>query len=173
MRQMRIVGIDPGLQRTGYAVLRASAERPSDTPSLAEAGVFRFKSSLPVHDRLVELEQDLTALLARSQAQVVCVEKLYAHYAHPTTAIIMGHARGVILLVAARMGLRLIELPATEVKRAVTGNGHASKQQVQSTVQALLALPAPPSSTDVSDAIAIALTGIQRATPVPVSSGHA
>ena len=165
---MRIVGIDPGLQRTGYAVLKADAERPTNPPSLNEAGVFRFNSSHAVHDRLVELEQDLTALLARSEATIVCVEKLYAHYAHPTTAIIMGHARGVILLVAARMGLRLIELPSTEVKRAVTGNGHASKQQVQATVQAILSLPAPPPPTDVSDAIAIALTGLQRATPLPV-----
>lgn len=165
---MRIVGIDPGLQRTGYAVLGVDPDRPSDTPALAEAGVFRFSSRQPVPARLVELEQDLTALLARAEASVVCVEKLYAHYAHPTTAIVMGHARGVILLVAQRMGLRLIELPSTEVKRSVTGNGHASKQQVQTTVQAILALPAPPSPTDVSDAIAIALCGSRRVAPAPV-----
>lgn len=171
MGAMRVVGIDPGLQRTGYAVLHAVADHPSRTPALHEAGVFRFKPARTVAERLVELEQDLTALLARAEASVVCVEKLYAHYNHPTTAIVMGHARGVILLVAQRMGLRLIELPSTEVKRAVTGNGHASKEQVQSTVQALLALPAPPSPTDVSDAIAIALTGVQRAASVPVSSG--
>lgn len=165
---MRVVGIDPGLQRTGYAVLHTVADHPSAAPALHEAGVFRFKPARSVAERLVELEADLAALLARSEAAIVCVEKLYAHYNHPTTAIVMGHARGVILLVAQRMGLRLIELPATEVKRSVTGNGHASKQQVQSTVQALLALPEPPSPTDVSDAIAIALCGIQRTTPIPV-----
>lgn len=159
---MRIAGIDPGLQRTGYAVLDLDGDRPASTPGLVEAGVFRFKPGRTVADRLVELEQDLGSLLARSRAQVVCVEKIYSHYAHPTTAVVMGHARGVILLVAARLGLRLVELPSTEVKRAVTGHGHASKEQVQRTVQALLGLEAPPTPMDVSDAMAIALCGCQR-----------
>lgn len=166
---MRIAGIDPGLQRTGYAVLDLGVTGcAASSPALVEAGVFRFRSTKSVAERLVELEEDLSALLDRSGAGVVCVEKVYSHYAHPATAVVMGHARGVILLVAARMGLRLVELPSTEVKRAVTGHGHASKEQVQRTVQAILGLAAPPTPTDVSDAMAIALCGCHRPAVSPL-----
>ncbi len=93
---------------------------------------------------------------------VIAVEKLYAHYKHPLTGVIMGHARGVVLLNIQRAGLELVELAATEVKRSLTGNGHASKRQMQHGVQAQLALPAPPEPPDVADAIAIALCALRR-----------
>jgi crossover junction endodeoxyribonuclease RuvC len=87
----------------------------------------------------------------------VAVEQLYSHYAHPRTAILMGHARGVILLVARKRGLRLEQFPANRVKQSVTGHGHASKVQMQRAIQSLWNLPEPPEPPDVADALAIAL----------------
>ena len=90
------------------------------------------------------------------------VEKLFAHYRHPTTAIVMGHARGVILLAAAQAGIPVDELAATEIKKSLTGFGHATKRQMQLSVQAQCRLAEPPSPVDVSDAIAIALCASRR-----------
>ncbi|MCY2926240.1 MAG: crossover junction endodeoxyribonuclease RuvC, partial [Planctomycetota bacterium] len=93
----------------------------------------------------------------------VAVEKLYAHYKHPSTAILMGHARGVILLAAEQAGVGVRNLPATHVKKSLTGNGHASKLQVQRAIQAVCHLSALPEPPDVADALAIALcAGRQR-----------
>jgi len=88
----------------------------------------------------------------------VAVEQLYAHYKHPRTAILMGHARGVILLAAAQRGVPVTSLASTMVKRTITGNGHASKGQVQRAVAMLCKLAKPPEPPDVADAIAIAWT---------------
>lgn len=115
-----------------------------------------------VEHRLVSLQRDLVELLDRLKPDCVAVEKLYSHYAHPVTAIKMGHARGVILVTASQAGYRLLELAATEVKKSVTGNGHASKQQVRASVQAVLGLAEPLDPLDVSDALAIAITVTAR-----------
>lgn len=130
--------------------------------ALVEGGVIRLDGKLSVAKRLVELDQDLREIIERLQPEAVAVEKLYAHYKHPTTAIIMGHARGVVLLNIQRAGLKLVELGATEVKKSLTGNGHASKEQMQSGVQAQLGLAAPPRPADVADAIAIGLCALRR-----------
>jgi crossover junction endodeoxyribonuclease RuvC len=131
-------------------------------PEIVEAGVFRLASKRPVADRLVELSEDFCDVLDRLRPQVVAVEKLYAHYKHPTTAAIMGHARGVVLLHVRQRGASLVELGATEVKKSLTGNGHASKGQMQAAVQVQLALAACPDPPDVADAIAIALCCMRR-----------
>jgi crossover junction endodeoxyribonuclease RuvC len=159
---MRILGIDPGLRLTGYACVHAQSHAPKSSPRLIEAGVIRLKPKTSVASRLLELDHDLAEILARVEPQAVAVEKLYAHYKHPLTGVIMAHARGVVLLNIQRAGLELIELAATEVKRSLTGNGHASKRQMQLGVQAQLALAAPPEPPDVADAIAIALCAGRR-----------
>jgi crossover junction endodeoxyribonuclease RuvC len=156
---MRIVGVDPGLQLTGYGCVEVTG--PGE-PMLVEAGVIRLKPSLPVEDRLLELHRDIAAVFERLTPQRAVVEKLYAHYKHPTTAIVMGHARGVILLAARQAGLEFSELAATEIKKAITGYGHASKLQVQLSVQSQCNLAEPPTPVDVSDAIAIALCAARR-----------
>ena len=92
----------------------------------------------------------------------MAVEKLYAHYKHPRTAILMGHARGVILLCARQHDVPVQDLPSTEVKKAITGYGHASKRQMQLAVQSQCRLPEVPTPADVADAIAIALTCARR-----------
>lgn len=162
---VRILGIDPGLQLTGYGILELPDTKqasPLNEPTLIEAGVLRFKSSDTVASRLAQLHAELKSLISEHRPSIMVIEKLYAHYKHPTTAIVMGHARGVILLAAQTAGMDIVDLPATEVKKAVTGYGHASKQQVQQAIQTHCRLAEPPSPPDVADAIAIALTHARR-----------
>lgn len=159
-----IVGIDPGLRLTGYAVLALPPEGapPTRDPTLVEAGVFRLNTKGAPEERLVQLAGDLGELLDDHQPVTMAVEQLYAHYAHPRTAVLMAHARGVILLQAAQRSIPIAHVEATAVKRAVTGYGHATKRQIQETVAALFGLPEPPSPPDVADAMAIALTHGRR-----------
>ncbi|MGB0766444.1 MAG: crossover junction endodeoxyribonuclease RuvC [Phycisphaeraceae bacterium] len=157
---MRILGIDPGLRLTGFGVVEV---RPGAIePALVEAGVFKLNGKLSVADRLAQLSEDLAGVIGEVKPDRLAVEKIYSHYAHPRTAIVMAHARGVILLCAIRAGLTIEELAATEVKKALTGNGHASKEQMQLAVQAQFRLPEPPSPPDVADAIAIAACHARR-----------
>jgi crossover junction endodeoxyribonuclease RuvC len=184
---VKFLGIDPGLQLTGYGCVQGAGI----DPALVEAGVFRLgaSGSAPrdwdgdpsadaradlcarprrsrgmIADRLVELDADINDLLGRLRPDVVAVEALFAHYKHPATAIAMGHARGVILLAVRKAGLRLVELRPNEVKKFLTGHGHASKAQMQGAVQMRLGLAAPPEPADVADAIAIALCAAARST---------
>ena len=157
-----ILGIDPGLQRTGYAVL--SPGRREGDLRVIEAGVIRLPRERSLAERLVELECSLQALLDGHRPATLVCEELYAHYKHPRTAILMGHARGVILLAAARAGLEVIPVSATNVKKLLTGSGHASKRQIQLAVTATLKLPVVPEPNDVADALAIALCGLRLRT---------
>jgi len=156
----RVLGIDPGLRLTGYALV-AVADGELE-PKLVEAGVIRLDAKLSLEKRLGQLHTDLTDLITELKPTAMAVEKLYAHYKHPRTAILMAHARGVILLCGQQYNLSVQPLPSTEVKKAITGYGHASKQQIQHAVQAQLRLAEPPSPPDVADAIAIAMTYARR-----------
>lgn len=156
----RVLGIDPGLRLTGYGAV-ALADGALE-PHLIEAGVISLDTKLPIEGRLEQLHHDLDGLIVEVKPHCLVVENLYAHYKHPRTAIIMGHARGVILLAAQQHGVPVEHLPSTEVKRAVTGYGHASKQQIQLAVQTQCRLAEPPSPPDVADAVAIALTFARR-----------
>jgi crossover junction endodeoxyribonuclease RuvC len=150
---MIVCGIDPGLDTTGYAVLRC-ADR--DGAVILDAGVLRTTLAAELADRLVQLGDDFADVLGQWQPTTVGVEQLYAHYKHPRTAIQMGHARGVLMATAARAGARIVSFSATHVKKHLTGNGRASKTQVQQAVQAFFGLSGPPEPADVADAIAIA-----------------
>lgn len=150
---MRILGIDPGLRLTGYGVIDFDAMRPR----LVDGGVIRLDARQSIAQRLVELERELQSLIEEHHPQRVAVEQLYAHYAHPRTAILMGHARGVILLAAARAGVAVDEYPANRIKQSLTGHGHASKRQVQRTIQSTWQLGRLPEPPDVADALAVAL----------------
>jgi crossover junction endodeoxyribonuclease RuvC len=152
---MRILGIDPGLRLTGYGVID-DADNPL-RPALIDGGVIRLKNAASIPQRLVELERELDALFEEHRPQVCAVEQLYAHYNHPRTAILMGHARGVILLVAARREVGVEEFAANRIKQAVSGHGHASKVQMQRAIAALWNLRKPPEPPDVADALAVAV----------------
>lgn len=156
---MRVCGVDPGLERTGYAVIDGSARRPS----ILDAGVITSSRDAELPARLVEIADAWAAVLEEHRPELVAVEQLFAHYKHPRTAIQMGHARGLILESAARRGIDVAHLAATEVKRATTGNGRASKHQMQRAIQVTFGLPALPEPADVADALAIALCALERA----------
>ncbi len=156
---MRFLGIDPGLLRTGYGCVEFTA----GTPRLIEAGILKLTARKSVADRLLELDEDLAALISELKPDRIAVEQIFAHSKHVRTAIIMGHARGVVLLAAARAELPLAEFSPATIKSAVAGNGQATKRQMQLAVAAQCGLAAPPSPADVADAIAIALTDARRA----------
>ena len=147
-----IVGFDPGLHRTGYAVVVAEAR-----PRLVEAGVLRIPADLPLAERLRRLHADAAEILADHRPAEVAVEELFSHYARPRTAVLMGHARGVLLLAAAAAGATVASYLPTRVKKAVAGAGHAGKEQIQRAVMIEFNLAEPPEPPDVADALAIAL----------------
>jgi len=151
--KMRILGIDPGLQCCGYACI----ETDSDKENLIEAGVLRTNEKDPIEIRLNRIAEDVEILLKNFQPDVVAVEELYSHYAHPRTAILMGHARGVILQKCAEAGIAVKSFSATRIKKSITGSGRAKKEQIQRSIQRILGLPDVPEPDDVADAIAAAL----------------
>lgn len=157
---MRILGIDPGLSLTGYGCVELSPS--AGEPRIVEAGVFRLKAKAPMAFRLAQLYDDLTALLDELRPQTMVVEQLFSHYRHVRTAILMGHARGVVLLAGESRGVTIDELQPTEVKKAITGNGHATKAQMQQAIMSQCRLSQLPSPPDVADAIAIALCAARR-----------
>lgn len=163
---MVTLGIDPGLSLTGYAAIQADSLIVSDV-RIVEAGVFRFDRKRSVSDRLVELQADLVAVIERTTPQKMCVESLFAHSEHPRASLVMAHARGVILLTAAKFGIPLVEVSPASVKKSVSGNGRATKAQMQYAVTTLLGLPSMPKPADVADAIAIALCGLRRSATCP------
>ncbi|RKY23823.1 MAG: crossover junction endodeoxyribonuclease RuvC [Planctomycetota bacterium] len=150
---MRVLGIDPGLQTCGYACL----ETAGAGEKLIEAGVVRTDSGLAIEEKLNRIAADMKSLLEKFSPEVVAVEELYSHYAHPKTAILMGHARGVVLQKCAEAAIKVRSFSATRIKKSVTGNGRASKEQIQRTIQTILSLPNVPEPNDVSDAIAAAM----------------
>ncbi|MCP4591707.1 MAG: crossover junction endodeoxyribonuclease RuvC [bacterium] len=150
---MDVCGIDPGLNITGYGLLRSGG----GGLSVVDAGVCRSSASDPLERRLADIEADVAELFTQHSPAVVAVEKLYAHYKHPRTAVVMGHVRGVILAAAARCGIEVRGYNATQIKRYLTGNGRASKRQVQQAVMRELRLATLPEPADVADALAVAL----------------
>jgi crossover junction endodeoxyribonuclease RuvC len=151
----RILGIDPGLAITGYGVLEIAQPRPI----LCEAGIIRTADddATEMATRVLSVYNGLVEVIAQFKPEAMAVEQLYAHYDHPRTAILMGHARGVIFLAAAQVKIPVVSYASTHVKKIVTGNGRASKEQVQRTIQNELGLAAMPEPPDVADALAVAL----------------
>jgi crossover junction endodeoxyribonuclease RuvC len=153
---MRILGIDPGLNTTGYGVLEASARR-NEPPRLVEAGIIRGKSGGSLAERVREIHAGVAEIIESLKPDVLALEELYSHYERPTTAILMGHARGVIVLAAAQAGIPVAPYAATQIKKTLTGNGRAAKWQIQEAIKRELGLPTLPEPPDVADALAIAL----------------
>jgi crossover junction endodeoxyribonuclease RuvC len=150
------LGVDPGLQVTGYGVVEVGVRGPR----VCEAGVIRSSEPRVGADmapRVLALYNGIVEVLEQFRPQAVAVEQLYAHYDHPRTAILMAHARGVIFLAAAQRGVPVLSYNATRIKKTVTGNGRAPKDQVQRAVQRELGLAALPEPPDVADALAAAL----------------
>ncbi|HEX5482323.1 MAG TPA: crossover junction endodeoxyribonuclease RuvC [Terriglobia bacterium] len=151
----RIIGIDPGLNITGYGLI----EFRSAGIALSEAGVIRLPRSqgdnLP--ERLGSLFEELRRLLAEFRPKMMCLEEVYSHAFYPQTSILMSHARGVICLAASQASVPVTNLPAKRIKQSVTGNGNASKAQVQRAIRQFFSLEKTPHPPDVADALAAAL----------------
>jgi crossover junction endodeoxyribonuclease RuvC len=150
---MRILGIDPGLNTTGYGVVEV---RGRDV-RLVEAGVVRGKTKGSLPARVQEIHDGVADVIRALAPEAMALEKLYAHYDRPTTAILMGHARGVIVLAAAEANIAVHDYAATQVKKTLTGNGRAPKTQMQEAIRRELRLAKTPEPADVADALAIAL----------------
>jgi len=160
---LRVVGIDPGLKITGYGVVDGDGH----AFSLVEAGVVSSCERDPMPERIQAIYDDVLAVFAEAEPDCVAIEELYAHYAHPRTAILMGHARGAIMLAAAKCGVSVANYSATMIKKSLTGNGHATKQQVQRMIEVVLGLNEPPEPPDVADALAVALCHVNAAAKLP------
>lgn len=150
---MRILGIDPALRTTGYGVI----ERRGRTLALIEAGVVAPRTDRTLERRLADLHAAIAAVLEQTRPDVVVIEELYTTYKNPMTAILMGHARGVMCLASAQAGVPVQTLGHAHVKRALVGSGSAKKDQVNAMVTRLLNLRTAPKPNDVSDALAIAI----------------
>ena len=150
---LRILGIDPGLNITGYGVLEGMAPRPV----VREAGVIRPPRDADLSARVGEIFDGVAEVIETFRPQVVVVEQLYAHYKHPRTAILMGHARGAVLVAAAQADVPVTSYSASRIKKTITGHGRAAKDQVQRTIMRELGLVRLPEPPDVADALAIAL----------------
>jgi crossover junction endodeoxyribonuclease RuvC len=154
-----VLGIDPGLSVTGYGVV----EGCDGHLRLVEAGILDAGDEhVSIEQRLCALYLGITQVLEQHHPAAVAMEQLYAHYAHPRTAILMGHARGVLCLAAGLHDIPLFDYPPTEVKASLTGNGHASKEQIQRVVQHTFGISLAPTPPDVADAVAVALCHLYR-----------
>ena len=150
---MRVLGIDPALRVTGYGVIQHS----SRGVILVEAGVVSPRTDRTLEQRLAELYRGIAEILDQTKPDVVVIEELFTTYKNPMTAILMGHARGVMCLASAQAGVPVKTLGHAHVKRALVGSGAARKEQVNAMVTHLLKLRTAPKPNDVSDALAIAL----------------
>jgi len=155
---MRVLGVDPGLRTSGYAVLEQRARQLH----VIDAGVITADADLPLAQRLHQIYDDIDALIGEYGADIMAIEQLYAHYKHPRTAILMAHARGVFILAAARHGIKVCDFAATRIKKSLTGSGRAGKQQMQHAVREQLNLDQLPSPADVADALAVAMCCINE-----------
>ena len=150
---MIILGVDPALTITGYGVI----EVKKSFLSLLEAGIVSTSSKEILPKRLDKIYRAMANLITDTKPDVMVLEKLYVHYRHPTTAYLLGQARGVICLACATKNIPLVEYAATRVKKAIVGRGLASKNQVQRMVANTLGLNTLPKYTDVTDALALAI----------------
>jgi crossover junction endodeoxyribonuclease RuvC len=154
---MFVLGIDPGLSITGYGLVEGS-----HPPRALRAGVVRTDTEMTAPERLAELHNALTEVVTELTPDVIALETVFTNR-NLQTAISVGRASGVALLVAAQAGVPVFEYVPTAIKSAVTGDGSANKEQVQQMVMRLLRLHSAPKPADASDALAIALCHLRVA----------
>lgn len=147
-----ILGIDPGLNTTGYGVIDVSGGKVQ----LVEAGVVN-STAKELSQKINEIYTGVVDVIETLHPKVMAVEQLYTHYDRPTTAVLMAHARGAIYLAAAQHEIPVVPFEATKIKKIITGNGRASKDQIQRAIQLELHLKSVPEPPDVADALAVAL----------------
>ncbi|MFN0052793.1 MAG: crossover junction endodeoxyribonuclease RuvC [Planctomycetales bacterium] len=149
----RFLGVDPGLNRTGYAVL----DRGSRGPVLREAGVIRSTPKLTLAERVLEIALGLREVFEQYKPEVMAIEQVFSTGQFPKSALLMAHARGAILLTAAEQSVRVVHYTPRQIKKLLTGSGKAGKDQVQRAVSSELSLDRVLEPNDVADAAAVAL----------------
>jgi len=159
-----ILGIDPGLNTTGYGVIACDGAKMR----LCEAGVIRTRAKGSIESRLAELHEGIAEVIAAHHPDRMAVEQLFSHYERVRTAILMGHARGVICLAAGQAKIPVTSYEPTRIKKTLTGTGRAAKAQMQLAVKLQLKLSTLPEPHDVADALAIAICShhLERFGPV-------
>ncbi len=150
---MIILGIDPGTANTGYGVVQGDG---LGLVSLVECGVIRTRPRDPLADRLFEIFEGVSELIARHRPDALSVEDVF-YAKNVRTTVVLGHARGVVLLAGRKAGVDIHEIPPAEIKKAVVGTGAATKEQVQFMLTRLLKLKSVPQPSDAADGVAAAL----------------
>jgi crossover junction endodeoxyribonuclease RuvC len=163
---VKVFGIDPGSQRTGYGCVESDGSRHR----LVVCGAIVTSPRLGFPAQLLRIHQHLSALLAEHRPDCVAVESVF-HAANVRSALVLGHARGVALLAAVEAGFTCAEYTPAEIKRAVVGYGRAEKQQVQEMVKLLLGLDEVPTPHDAADALAVAICHLHSQVPAALA-GH-
>jgi len=149
---MKIFGIDPGSDRTGYGCVETDGSRHR----IITCGAIRASSVATFSDKLLTIHTELATLLRTHRPDAVAIENLF-HSANVRSALKLGHARGVAMLAAAEAGVPIAEYTPAEIKRAVVGYGRAEKSQVQQMVKLILGLTTVPTPHDAADALAVAI----------------
>jgi crossover junction endodeoxyribonuclease RuvC len=162
-----VLGIDPGTANTGYGVVRGGA---GALPALVECGVIRTRARDPLPERLLEIHDGISELIARHKPDALSVEDVF-YARNVRTTVVLGHARGVILLAAAQHGLVVNEYAPAEIKKAVVGTGGATKEQVQFMLTRLLRLRSVPHPSDAADGVAAALACLMGASLPRIDDG--
>lgn len=150
---LRFLGIDPGLNRTGYALL----ERSARGPVLREGGLIRSTRGRSLAERVHEIASGLSEVLEEFHPDVLAIEQVFSLVRNPKSALLMAHARGAILSKAVERGISVVHYTPTQVKRLLTGSGKASKDQIQRAIKTELGLDRLLEPHDVADAFAVAL----------------
>ena len=163
---MRVFGIDPGSQRTGYGCVETDGRRHQ----LIACGAIAMAAGDSFPHRLARIHRELAELLASHRPQCVAVESLF-HAVNARSALKLGHARGVAILAAVEAGCDVVEYTPAEIKRAVVGYGRADKYQVQQMIKLLLGLSKAPTPHDASDALAVAICHLHSHSPSIVKAG--
>ncbi len=149
---MRILGIDPGTQQTGFGII----QEEGSNLRFVDCGVIRTSPKGPLSRRLHEIYHELRAVIERHRPDTLSLENIFVA-SNVRSALKLGHARGASILAAVNHQVEVFEYSPAEVKKSVAGSGRADKEQVQHMVQRLLALPEPPAPMDASDALALAI----------------
>lgn len=158
---MRILGVDPGLRVTGYGLVQVNnSATASPSFELLEAGIIKTNLKDGIAERLAKIYTTLDTIAHEYEPTQIVIEKLFAHYAHPQTAILMGHARGVVCLLSGVKKIPLASIPSTHVKKTISGMGHAKKGQVARMIEHYLNVKLTNAPLDATDALAIALSFI-------------
>ena len=155
---MRIFGIDPGSERTGYGCVETDGSRHH----LVACGAITSRAVDSFPERLLRIHRELAALLVECRPDCVAIENLF-HANNVRSALKLGHARGVAMLAAVESGCTVVEYTPAEIKRAVVGYGRAEKHQVAQMIKLLLGLDRPPSPFDATDALAVAICHLHTA----------